>query len=860
MADASYRIAPIFLIRIAGVPFEILAKLATFEIATAAREFLFRQAKLLQAKVEAKQSLMARRHEFSNEQFRVLRKALRAGIRPPGTDLPTNISAACWQGGAEVAEAEADLNRSLARDLDAARASLFDAARRYLPPYLVFAAEGVRERVIRQLADVAAPLPPRNKQARADERHLVLYLQRVAGKNDSLSEFGPEGWGTVDSKLKSLKLTPQAGIARREVFLERWTAHGAAAAINADPLTRDEFAPRLHPHGRIERDQFINTETGETIPLDPELRALLARCDGATPAHSLGVSAHLLAELASQNLIRWEMEVCALDPHAFDVLLADVARWRDGPVRTRWLEALQPLAALAGTFAGAAEPMSRLALIEEATERLKTLGAHKTATRFLYSATNPIGEECFRETNFSISEDLINEVARDAAPWIDLWRDNYAFVASRVAAGLRGLLESARLQDDSIPLPAFLRHCAQMQMPLTGPGMIAFAHNAFREVKAAFTEQLHLHADQAEYELTAADCQFVRREFVYDRFAEYTYPSADLQLGAHRREGGVSPAGRVARGCRGMAAHRDDCHFVRKNFQYPKFDEYTYPSADMQLSAKSAEAVARGEYEWVLAELHPPVALLHHGFYWGCPDKEALGRALASTTKGRPTFHFGFFAIDFTATTAVRVLDAMPGLTNFVAPQRGDPRWRIIPPAEIEVFRRRGERRRRFAHARGRANISARSRAAWVIPLGFHPFLFGRSPHMPRLRCGKVIVQRRSWTVSLEELPAGNYTGVSRNLVAAIERLRAAKGWPRYIYIRPSEQALRRSGAEGRDKDTKPVFIDLESYLFLEIFHGWLTKAGELEVSEMLPDPEHLLWQEKDGRRTFELRTQIVPG
>jgi hypothetical protein len=101
---------------------------------------------------------------------------------------------------------------------------------------------------------------------------------------------------------------------------------------------------------------------------------------------------------------------------------------------------------------------------------------------------------------------------------------------------------------------------------------------------------------------------------------------------------------------------------------------------------------------------------------------------------------------------------------------------------------------------------------------------------------------------------------VSRNLVAAIERLRAAKGWPRYIYIRPSEQALRRSGAEGRDKDTKPVFIDLESYLFLEIFHGWLTKAGELEVSEMLPDPEHLLWQEKDGRRTFELRTQIVPG
>src|SRR5438128_7812826 len=104
-----------------------------------------------------------------------------------------------------------------------------------------------------------------------------------------------------------------------------------------------------------------------------------------------------------------------------------------------------------------------------------------------------------------------------------------------------------------------------------------------------------------------------------------------------------------------------------------------------------------------------------------------------------------------------------------------------------------------------------------------------------------------------------NFTILYRELVLAIERLRAAKDWPRFVYIRPTEQALRRSGAEGRDKDTKPVFVDLESYLFLEIFHRWLIKAGEIEVTEMLPDPEHLLWKEPDGRHSFELRTLIVP-
>jgi hypothetical protein len=148
---------------------------------------------------------------------------------------------------------------------------------------------------------------------------------------------------------------------------------------------------------------------------------------------------------------------------------------------------------------------------------------------------------------------------------------------------------------------------------------------------------------------------------------------------------------------------------------------------------------------------------------------------------------------------------------------------------------------------------------AWLIPLGFHPFSFSLGPHTPRLRCGNVIVQRRSWLVRAEELGAGDFTGVSSQLVIAIERLRQRKQWPRWVYIRPSEQALRRSGAEGRDKDTKPIFVDFESYLFMEIFHRWLVKAGELEVTEMLPDPDHLLWSEPDGRRTFELRTLIVP-
>ncbi|MGH8095302.1 MAG: hypothetical protein ACREIF_17860 [Chthoniobacterales bacterium] len=721
---------------------------------------------------------------------------------PSAVDAGSRAFAICWQIAAKVATAESRLTNLLPSGLADARESLFAVARKYLPSYLVFAAPGVCERISIQIA--SSQLPPRNKKARADERHLVLYLQRISAKNDSLSEFGPESWGTVDSRTKGIKLDPQPGIAHRETFPERWTAHGAAAAVNADPETAAEIAPRLHPAGRLEHDHFVLVEKGETIPLDSETVALLRHCDGTRPAHSLGVELDKLRVLAQQKLIQWKMEVPALDAHAFDRLLDDISAWRDGPVRARWLERLQPIAALSDKFAHTIDAQSRLAVIQEAGDRMEELGAHKVASRFLYAATNPIGEECFRESKFTISESLINEVATEATPWIDLWRDNYCFVASRVAAGLRRLLEQAPRQNGAVFLPAFLRHCADAKMPLTGPGMVVFAHLAFQEVKEAFRTKMHDHAAAPEYKLT-----------------------------------------------------KGECHVVRQRFAFERFDEFTYPSADLQLAAKSPEAVARGEYQWVLAELHPAAALLHHGFYWSCPDKITLSNAIERTLCDKPNLHFGYFPADFTATTSVR-LDALPSLTRFVAPERSAGKWQSFSPADAEVF---------IDEQTGDVGVRTRDShqylgslvRGWVIPLGFHPFSFSLGRHTPRLLCGNVVVQRRSWTVALSELGTGDFTGISRDLVLAIERLRAARELPRHIYIRPTEQALRRSGVESRDKDTKPVFIDLESYLFLEIFHRWMTKAGELEITEMLPAPDQLLWREPDGRRTFELRTQIIP-
>jgi len=681
-----YRVAPIFLIRLAGAPFDCLEQLATPETSRLARELLRSETALSdEDKTKAAQS------------------------------LETEIASA--------------------------RANLWQAARTALAPYLVFTGSGVRELLAHLLdASRSENLIHRNSRSGDRERHLLLYLQRVAAKNDTFSEFGPSGWGKI-SNVSGVTLAPVPGIAKRDAFLERWTAHAIAAAINSDPE---------------------NSNTKLAVP--------------------------------------------ALEPHAVEILRDDVENWLPSAARDNWLSFLDALVALPLKFAATTRIQDRQSLSDNAQTSLQSIGVGpKQADRFLYAATNPIGEECFRECHFEINARLIDEVAVQAEPWIDLWRDSYAFIASRVAAGLRGIMEKAGAKSGVMPLPAFMQACETAKLSLTGPGLVALSVMAFQEVKAAFRQRLQPHVDLSEYELTP-----------------------------------------------------EDCHVVRDNFDYPKFDDYTYPSADLQLAATSTDAIARGDYQWILAELHPPVALLHHCMYWSCPDKEAVGRALASTTFGCPNFHFGFFAADFTAHTTVRLFDAIPQLSNFVAPQRANSKWKKISPADAEVYvdETTGDVGVRKVDNREHLGSFAR---AWVIPLGFHPFQFGISPHTPRLCCGKVVAQRRSWTVKADDLTPGKYTGVSSQLVLAVEKLRAEKNLPRFIYIRPTEQALRRSGAEGRDKDTKPVFIDLESYLFLEIFHRWLVKAGEIEVTEMLPDPEHLLWKESDGRHSFELRTLIVP-
>ena len=187
----------------AGVPFEILENLATVATAEAAREFLVRQAEFAKAKSAVERLLDSRKHNLSKEQFRSWRKAIRSGVMPPAVDPPSSAFASCWDCASNLAAAEARLEQSLQDSLRGVREGSFEAARKVLPPYLLFAAGGVREtpEILQNNSPPPPGLCPRATNKREPMSDTCFFiLQRICGKNDSLSEFGPQGWGSIEGK------------------------------------------------------------------------------------------------------------------------------------------------------------------------------------------------------------------------------------------------------------------------------------------------------------------------------------------------------------------------------------------------------------------------------------------------------------------------------------------------------------------------------------------------------------------------------------------------------------------------------------------------------------------------------------
>jgi hypothetical protein len=503
-----YTLGPVFCIRAAGIPFDVLDRLGSPALGDAARRVLATEADVEAAVTAALVELDARPDEA--RALRPLRKAVIA--RRAAEGLPAPCASAVMARDAARTVLDAVIDAELLRTHHEVRKHAVEL----LPDLTLIESAAVLERL-----DAIAREPVGDRlrsDDRQEDRSFAMYLQRACAKADTVSRFGPSGWGRVTGER--LQIDPVPGIAARNVEIERWVVTALVACIGADPAVRGEVCPRLHP------DVVV-----EDLALSDAERAVLARCTGAVPAHAIGEPA-VLAQLAERGAIVWALERFAVDASPLGSLLAEVTRWRQ-EVRARWLPPLERLRDLANELGGAVHARRR-EIFGAVTSVLAELGiAPRDRGRTLYAAANPIAENCFREYRFELPPRAVERLTTEAAPWFDFFRDAYALATARAFAVYRDVAASAPRRAGRLSYAAFAAHAKQRGLQIENDhAIVQIARETFAEIKRTFSALLEPRATGEEIELTEADCHYLRRQHDLPDAVEVSYPQADVQIAA----------------------------------------------------------------------------------------------------------------------------------------------------------------------------------------------------------------------------------------------------------------------------------------------------------------------------------------
>lgn len=803
-----------FVIRVAGAPFDELEHVRTPE----ACQWAKRVHELQVAKDALAEELLAalRRSDPVDEEGRRNRQRAASAIGNRA-GLPSALVAALPElapyadRDRELLEARERLEESLADELVSVRRALYEATERWIERHVVFKSANALATVRTVLGDREAFVRPegltgrQRRHAKGRMQTMLLYLQRVSAKNDTVSEFGPTIWGRVGPG-RGVVFAPEPGIAHRTSFPEHWVVQALIDAINRDPEVASDLPLHLHDNAARTPRGVERCDLGSEITLEPAELDLLSRCDGSTPARDVGPP-EMVESLCQRGVLERKLRAPMLHLDPASVVLEQLSLWRDTPRRAHWTKIMSACCTTARSVASTESVEERERLLGEVVELVRASGQEpKKSTGRLYEASNAIGECCTRVGTITIGEELVQDLVRDGEGWLDLWCDTYALAASRTAEGLREMLKRVPTRGGQVSLPAFLAAFEDQGLPYQ-VARRRWSRGALASVRAALIERLGSRLDQPTLELTL-----------------------------------------------------EDCHVVRNSFDFERFTAMTWPSLDMQLRAHSAAALAAGDYEWIVSEMHTPATGIPRAIRHRCPEPREWQRIIRSTLEGQS---FAFLMRDLprghTHPGVIELLD--PEIQRVVlSPICGMhlDGWPVVRAADALVVldEENGDVRLR---ERGTGRDLGSLARDWAISAGFHPFIpLTRRPGTPRLQMGRVIVQRRTWTIDLAEIELPTNARVAEQLVS-IERLRAARDVPRQVFIRPSEEVM------GRDmgmqpKDAKAMYVDLESQPFVEIFLSKLRRYKALELTEMLPTPEETVWQEADGKRSFEARFIVVPS
>ncbi|URN14118.1 lantibiotic dehydratase family protein [Streptomyces radiopugnans] len=279
-----------------------------------------------------------------------------------------------------------------------------------------------------------------------------------------------------------------------------------------------------------------------------------------------------------------------------------------------------------------------------------------------------------------------------------------------------------------------------------------------------------------------------------------------------------------------------------------------YISPDIMIAAEGAEAVARGDFELVLGELHLAANTLGASlFVHQHPDP---GELTALTDRDHPgprlmpllpKEHRSRLSARIRH-ALVRPRDHQVALLDFTA----DPaRPRTVNSADVTVREREdGELAVVLPDGAEFAAVDVFSHVLTTLAMDLFQVL-PEAAHSPRITVDRLVVARETWRIPAGSTDFAAEKDEARRFVRA-RQWREETGLPRFVFVA--------SPAEPR-----PFYVDFDSPVYVTVLAKALRRLarrdpdGQVVVTEMLPTPEQTWLTDDEGRSyTSELRFVAV--
>ncbi len=649
----------------------------------------------------------------------------------------------------------------------------------------------------------------RSSMPRQREELVAHYWQRFCVKNDTIGFFGPVGWGRWDLAATDAVAT-RAGdtfLAASAVYFSGWAIDALAKVLAEDPALMRWIPPR--------RVSLVRTD-GLTVrvPGRPARQmtdreaAVLELCDGTRPVPEIAAARDLtedetealVRELVRRRWVHWRLEVPAAT-HPDRALRAIVERVPDEEARDRAL--------------------AKLAVLERGRDAVAGAGDDAEALTCAIGAL---------EADFAALTDAEAQRAKGAR-----------------TAPCRGLVYSdTRRAATAIAGPSLLAHLEPLQLCLT----------AARWMTNRFADGIRARL-RAVYDRLAADGP-VDLASLWLHTLPSPHPEAGALIDAVQNELrakwarllDIPPGARRVRLTTAELAAR-----VREEFEEPGdgWSLARYFSPDVLVVAEDEAALARGDVELVLGEMHSALNTMGASlFVHQHPDRDEL---IAETGRDFPSPRLlPMLAKELPLKWSTR---SRPSLDrdqdHYVAlvDQTGDPhRPRTALGADVPVEDVDGRLTVRLPDGTRYDLLDAYANTLTQRVMDRFT-LRPEGDHTPRISVDRMILARETWQLPVAELDFADEKSEAARFVRA-RHWQRRHDLPRFVFVvSPTEP--------------RPFYVDFDSPVYTTI----LAKAARrlartdpdarLKVSEMLPTPEQAWLTDTDGRRyTSELRFVAV--